>query len=107
MLVSCLVFGCSASSFVYRRQAHDHLQVVVLLVTVAAVIGLGKATGASDNLIVLGYMPGALCAAMLASYCGHSLLRRLGTRSQDVRELGRGHRVAGKRQENEKLGIPG
>ncbi|KAK0729070.1 hypothetical protein B0T21DRAFT_291863 [Apiosordaria backusii] len=81
MLFSCLVFGCSVSSFTQRRQSKDPLQlfVYVILLGGAALAGYGRQE--STHLILLGYLPWATCAAMTLSISGHSLYRLLKTGS--------------------------
>jgi len=76
MLASCLVLGCSVSSFIYRRQQWDPFQVLVFLLFLAVAVTVGGGVGASGPLILLGYAPWALCGAMISSYAGHCLWRR-------------------------------
>ncbi len=85
MLVSCLVLGLSISSFAYRRQEQDPSQVIVLLLLLIGAVTVGYGAGASANLILLGYVPWATCAAMVISYGGHSLLRRHRLRVRESR----------------------
>ncbi|KAK3337186.1 hypothetical protein B0T19DRAFT_63310 [Cercophora scortea] len=75
MLFSCLVFGCCVSSFVHRRQDKDRFQSVVYAAVLAAVVLAGYTTRASANLIMLGYLPGATCAAMVISVSVHSFYK--------------------------------
>lgn len=75
MLAACLVLGVSVSSFVYRRQPYDSFQGLVFLLLVVWAVFLGRGMGASANLILLAYVPWAVCVAMLLSYLGHSLAR--------------------------------
>ncbi|KAK4185534.1 hypothetical protein QBC35DRAFT_389333 [Podospora australis] len=75
MLGSCLVFGCCVSSFAQRRQSQDPLQFVVFLVVLGAAALVGYGLQASTNLILLGYLPSATCAAMTISISGHGLYR--------------------------------
>src|SRR3569833_4787621 len=63
MLISCLVLGCSISSFVYRRQAQDPYQLAVFFILIAWAVAIGYATGASANLIGAGGGRGAGGAA--------------------------------------------
>lgn len=81
MLVSCLVFGCCVSSFVHRRHDKDRLQFLVYLVLLGSVVIAGHQTGASANMILLGYLPWTMCLAMAISITGHSLYRQ---RQQNV-----------------------
>jgi len=76
MLVSCLVFGCCVSSFVHRRQNQDVFQFGVYTVFIIAAVVCGYGLEASTNLILLGYTPWAMCAAMATSLYGHALYRR-------------------------------
>ncbi|KAK0631977.1 hypothetical protein B0T14DRAFT_417418 [Immersiella caudata] len=91
MLVSCLVFGCCVSSFVHRRQAQDAFQFAVYAVFITATVISGYGLEASANLILLGYAPWAMCAAMAISLSGHALYRRQrtqsGKRSRDDRKV--------------------
>ncbi|KAK3328890.1 hypothetical protein B0H66DRAFT_5352 [Apodospora peruviana] len=83
MLFSCLVFGCCVSSFVHRRQDKDPFQFLVYIVLLATVVIIGHGTRASANMILLGYLPWTMCAAMAISISGHGLyrLQRPGVRS--------------------------
>ncbi|KAK3398058.1 hypothetical protein B0T20DRAFT_239730 [Sordaria brevicollis] len=76
MLWSCLVYGCCVSSFIHRRQDKDPFQLFVYLIFATCAGISGYAVGASANLMLLGYLPWALCIAMAASLLGHSLYRR-------------------------------
>ncbi|ROW10928.1 hypothetical protein VMCG_01011 [Cytospora schulzeri] len=75
VLASCLIFGVSVSSFVYRRQDKDPAQAVVFLVVVLVVIALGFGSGASMNIILLGWLPWAADVAMVISVWNHYLSR--------------------------------
>ena len=79
MLCCCLIFGCCVSSFAHRRQDEDGLQLVVYAVFLVGAIVVGYGLEASANLILLGYVPWAMCVAMAASLSGHHFyrLRRL------------------------------
>ncbi|KAK5663354.1 hypothetical protein OQA88_3782 [Cercophora sp. LCS_1] len=81
MLCSCLVFGCCVSSFVHRRQEQDRFQLLVYAAFLSAAATIGYSFGASANLILLGYFPWAMCAAMAASLYGHGLHRQQRSRS--------------------------
>lgn len=80
MLTSCLVLGCSISSFLYRHQHSDAYQPVVFFVIIVWAIVLGYGVGASANMVMLGFVPWATCAAMLLSGCGHAMLRKMQSR---------------------------
>lgn len=69
MLASCLLLGCSASSFVYRRQEGNPFQPIIFLVSIVVAVVVGYCAGASPNFILLGYVPWAVDAAMLMSIC--------------------------------------
>jgi len=89
MLGSCLLLGCSISSFAYRRQEDDRFQtpIFVLAITAAAMFGFGW--GVNPNLIMLGLIPWALCGAMVGSAMVHWLVRRCSRRTRLVlREVG-------------------
>jgi hypothetical protein len=75
VLISALGFGCCVSSFAYRRQKDDPFQVVVFALLVGTVATVAYGVGASSNLILLGYMPFATCAAMILSLCVHTVFR--------------------------------
>ena len=86
MLFPCLVLGCSVSSFAYRRQGRDHLQAIVFTLFILGALIVGFATKASPNLILLAYLPWAVCMAMAASYSGHRLVTRLRMRAAERSE---------------------
>lgn len=71
VLASCLIFGVSVSSFVYRRRDKNPAQAVIfsLVITVAIVLGYGA--GASASLILLGWLPWAADVAMVISVWNH------------------------------------
>jgi len=75
MLCCCLVFGCCVSSFAHRRQEEDGLQLVVFTVFLSGAVVVGYALEASANLILLGFVPWAMCVAMATSLSGHHLYR--------------------------------
>jgi len=87
MLLSCLVFGCCVSSFAHRRQDQDTFQFAVYAAFIIGAVVSGVGFNASANLILLGYIPWAMCVAMAASLYGHALHRwqrcRAGKRSGD------------------------
>ena len=63
-------------SFTYRRRSKDTLQAAVFLVMAVIAIGIGYRHGASAAFILLGYLPFAMCVAMLASIFGHTCFRQ-------------------------------
>ncbi|KAK0745947.1 hypothetical protein B0T18DRAFT_140226 [Schizothecium vesticola] len=75
MLCCCLVFGCCVSSLAHRRQEEDKLQLVVYTVFLSGAVVVGHALEASANLILLGFVPWAMCVAMATSLSGHHLYR--------------------------------
>lgn len=77
MLVSCLAFGCCVSSFTHRRQSQDPFQFVVYLIVLGTTAIMGHNFGVDMHLILLGYLPWAMCAAMAVSISGHSIYRCL------------------------------
>jgi len=77
MLFSCLIFGCCVSSFTYRRQSQDPLQVFVFVLLLGGAALIGYGARASVHLVLLGYLPWATCAAMTVSISSHSLYRAL------------------------------
>jgi hypothetical protein len=82
MLGSCILLGCCLSSFAHRRQDEDRYQAAILIWLALWGAALGKAIGASANMITLGFVPWALCAAMPLSLMGHAVLRRVGRRKK-------------------------
>ncbi|OIW34525.1 hypothetical protein CONLIGDRAFT_709848 [Coniochaeta ligniaria NRRL 30616] len=75
VLISALGFGCCVSSFGYRRQREDPFQAVVFALVVGTVATVAYGLGESPNMMLLGYMPFATCAAMIFSLCGHAIVR--------------------------------
>lgn len=75
LLASCLLLGCSISSFAHRRQGHDQCQslIFVFAILTAATIGFGLRINA--NLIMLGFIPWALIFAMISSVFIHWTVR--------------------------------
>ncbi|KAH9908903.1 hypothetical protein F4778DRAFT_203008 [Xylariomycetidae sp. FL2044] len=84
VLCSCLVLGCSLSSYTHRRRDEDQYQTVVFAVWIVWATCIAWTTGISADVIMLGVVPWACCVAMLTSYIGHFVMRRsvLKTRSQ-------------------------
>ena len=77
MLFCCFVFGCCVSSFTQRRQRQNPFQFVVYLVLLSGAALVGYWLRADPNLVLLGYLPFATCAAMAISVSGHGAYRRL------------------------------
>lgn len=72
MLASSLGLGCAITSFVFRRHEKDRFQTPVVLGMLIVAIAVGRAMGASANLILLGWIPWALDVAMVLSVVSHS-----------------------------------
>lgn len=70
-LGSCLVLGCCLSSYVHRRRDQDQYQTIVFVIWITWSICIGWRVGASANMVTLGVIPWAACAAMLSSFFGH------------------------------------
>lgn len=67
ILVACLVFGCSAASFLHRRQSRDINQLYIFAVCVPLGAIVGQVMGATAEYIVLVHVSWAVCISMLAS----------------------------------------
>lgn len=87
VLTSCLVLGCCVSSFLYRHQDGDPYQALVFTSAIFGSVLVGKMAGASLHLILLGFVPWALCTAMFLSACGHALLRWMDARASEQASL--------------------
>ncbi len=85
MLGACLTFGCSISSFSYRRQERDRYQTVFFVVAICVACASGAISGHDPNLIMLGYIPWALCLAILTSAFFHWMLRQCGMKTGHVK----------------------
>ncbi|KAH7136551.1 hypothetical protein EDB81DRAFT_83299 [Dactylonectria macrodidyma] len=70
LLIACIIFGCSAASFLRRRQRHDPYQPYIFAVCVASSTVAGEVTGASAGYIMLVHVSWAVCVAMLVSAVG-------------------------------------
>lgn len=80
MLASCLVLGCSVSSFCYRNQERDNFQVPIFVLVIITATAFGFGLGINANLITLGLIPWALCFSMVSSTTVHWLVRRCSKR---------------------------
>lgn len=67
ILVACLVFGCSAASFLHRRQLRDPSQLYIFAVCVPVGAIIGQFMGATAEYIMLVHVSWAVCISMLAS----------------------------------------
>ena len=66
-LAACLVFGCSAASFLHRRKTRDFNQPYIFAICVSVGAVVGQFSGASADYIMLVYVSWAVCVSMLAS----------------------------------------
>ncbi|KAH9994167.1 hypothetical protein F4779DRAFT_623371 [Xylariaceae sp. FL0662B] len=73
-LGSCLVLGCCLSSYTHRRRCQDQYQIIVFVTWIAWAICVGWGIGASADMVTLGIVPWALCAAMPSSFATHLAL---------------------------------
>ncbi|TVY27872.1 hypothetical protein LHYA1_G003046 [Lachnellula hyalina] len=80
MLVACLALGCAISSFAYRRQDHDRYQAPLFILAITAATFSGLALDVNSDIIMLGLIPWAVCAAMAASTGLHWFLRSFSDR---------------------------
>ncbi|KAI1376255.1 hypothetical protein F4677DRAFT_86303 [Hypoxylon crocopeplum] len=85
-LGSCLVLGCCLSSYTHRRRDYDQCQAVVFITWIAWAICVGRGIGATANLVTLGIVPWATCAAILSSFFGHAGARWFSKRETHKRE---------------------
>ncbi|KAF7895330.1 hypothetical protein EAF00_007144 [Botryotinia globosa] len=76
LLVSCVLLGCSISSFTHRRQGHDRCQSLILAFAILTATTIGFGLGIDSNLIMLGFVPWALILAMVLSVFVHWTVRR-------------------------------
>jgi drug/metabolite transporter (DMT)-like permease len=76
MIGACILFGCALSSYSYRRQETDSYQTAIFGLAGGCAVALGLALEIAGNLIMMGYVPWALCLAMLVSWLSHSFARK-------------------------------
>ncbi|RYP03523.1 hypothetical protein DL764_005078 [Monosporascus ibericus] len=76
MLGSCLVLGCCLSSYTHRRRSRDPYQPLVFMAWAAWAACIGLGFGCNADMVMLGLLPWALCAAVLSSYLGHAAAAR-------------------------------
>lgn len=76
LFVSCILLGCSISSFTHRRQGHDRCQSLILAFAILTATTIGFGLGIDSNLIMLGFVPWALILAMVLSVFVHWTIRR-------------------------------
>ena len=84
MLGACMTFGCSVSSFSYRRQELDRYQTVFFVVAICVACTSGVLSGSNPNFIMLGYIPWGLCVAIIASVVSHWMMRQCGVKTRVV-----------------------
>jgi|HubBroStandDraft_4_1064222.scaffolds.fasta_scaffold298198_1 hypothetical protein len=77
MLSACLVFGYCISSYSYRWQDLDKYQTPIFILAICSACAVGTILDNDANLIMLGYIPWALCLAILVSAAFHWMIRRL------------------------------
>jgi hypothetical protein len=82
ILISALGFGCCVSSFLYRRQRDDPCQVLLIALVVGTVATVAYGVGASPDMMLLGLMPSATCAAMIVSRLAHDMFRTARVRDE-------------------------
>jgi len=82
MLAASLLFGCSISSFLYRRQQRDTFQKPIFILTVTLAVLASLSVGITPNLVMLGVIPWALCLAMVVSVSVHWIVRRCSRRTR-------------------------
>lgn len=75
LLASCLLLGCSISSFTHRRQGRDKCQSLILVLAILTATTIGLGLGINANLIMLAFVPWALIIAMVFSVFVHSTIR--------------------------------
>ena len=85
MLLSCIILGCSISSFAYRRQESDRYQTPIFVFAIAAASTVGFGLGVTANLIMLVWIPWAIFAAMLFSICVHGISGRCARSTETIR----------------------
>jgi hypothetical protein len=73
------VYGCSISSYSYKRQNVDKYQNTILVLAIFASCAIGTLLGESSTLILLGYVPWAICIGVLLSAFYHWVKRLSGT----------------------------
>ncbi|KAG9246833.1 hypothetical protein BJ878DRAFT_495564 [Calycina marina] len=78
MLSSCLMLGCSVSSFVHRRQKFDVFQAPIFILVSGITVMFGAGLHMHSNIIMLVLIPWALCTAMVMTCLAHWLSRRCG-----------------------------
>ncbi|KAF7868565.1 hypothetical protein EAF04_005096 [Stromatinia cepivora] len=76
LLASCLLLGCSISSFAHRRHGRDQCQSLIFVFAILTATTIGFGLGTNANLIMLGLIPWALIFAMIFSVFIHWTVRR-------------------------------
>jgi len=75
MLGACLVFGCSISSYSHRHQYLDKFQTHIFVLAISLGSLRGIILDGNADLIMLSYIPWALCLAMVFSAISHCVMR--------------------------------
>lgn len=86
VLIACIVFGCSVSSFMGRRHEHDPFQTPVFIGIMVGSAVIGHNTGMKAGSILLCLVPWATCFALMLSYVGHGIVRHLFQRAADLED---------------------
>ncbi|PSR92383.1 hypothetical protein BD289DRAFT_428752 [Coniella lustricola] len=73
LLFACLALGACVSSFIYRHQRRNAQQSMYFATSLLGFGVIGRMEQVRMDMFLLTYVPWALCAAMLASPCGHAL----------------------------------
>jgi hypothetical protein len=76
MLLACL------SSYSYKRQDLDKYQNAFFILAICGACAFGALYRSDANLIMLGYIPWALCLAMILSAFSHWMLRLCGIETE-------------------------
>ncbi|GAW25162.1 hypothetical protein SAMD00023353_0202270 [Rosellinia necatrix] len=77
LLASCLVLGCSVSSYRHRMRGREPYQGAIFLGWIVWVGLVGLGAGCEVGTVLAAMLPWALVAAMLSSYWGHLGAKRL------------------------------
>ena len=78
MLGACLIFGYCLSSYSYRWRDFNKYQTPILILSICSACAVGTILDDDANLILLGYIPWAICVGILESAVCHWLIRQLG-----------------------------
>ncbi|KAI1338485.1 hypothetical protein F5Y15DRAFT_118600 [Xylariaceae sp. FL0016] len=84
VLGSCLVLGCSLSSYMHRRRDQDCFQSAIVATWALWAVCVGWSAGCDADMIILGILPWALSMAMPSSLLVHVGGRWLSSRERSV-----------------------